>query len=82
MRNALVAGAGVAGLTAARALISRGVPVLLVEQRPTVGGWAATYGCKAGADCTLCGVCLAAATSCAWSACASVVVPAIWPCVK
>ncbi len=63
MRNALVAGAGVAGLTAAHALISRGVPVLLVEQRPVVGGWAATYGCKAGTDCTLCGVCLAAATS-------------------
>lgn len=34
--------------------------MLLVEQGPAVGGWAAAYGCKAGDDCSLCGVCLAA----------------------
>ncbi len=34
--------------------------MLLVERGPAVGGWAATYGCKAGDDCSLCGVCLSA----------------------
>ncbi len=28
-----------------------------------VGGWASGYGCKAGTDCTLCAVCLAAASA-------------------
>lgn len=37
--------------------------MLLAEQRPVVGGWAACYACKAGSDCTLCGVCLAARAS-------------------
>jgi len=57
-----VAGAGVAGLTAAWALASRRVGVTLVEQRPVVGGWASGYGCKAGTECTLCAVCLASAS--------------------
>ncbi len=52
-------GAGPAGLTAAQALAARGVRVLLAEQGPSVGGWAAGYACKADSDCTLCGVCLA-----------------------
>ncbi|MDI6771032.1 MAG: NAD(P)-binding protein [bacterium] len=56
-------GAGPAGLTAAQALAARGIPVLLAEQGPVVGGWAACYACKAATDCNLCGVCLSARVS-------------------
>lgn len=56
----MVVGAGPAGLTAAQALAARGIPVLLAEQGPVIGGWAACYACKAATDCNLCGVCLAA----------------------
>lgn len=58
--TALVVGSGVAGLTAAQALAARGLSVMVVEQGSVVGGHAAGYACKAGADCVLCGVCLAA----------------------
>ena len=34
--------------------------MLLAEQGPVVGGWAACYACKAATDCNLCGVCLSA----------------------
>lgn len=37
--------------------------MLVAEQGPVIGGWAACYACKAATDCSLCGVCLAARAS-------------------
>jgi len=42
-RPAVVVGAGIAGLTAARELARRGVPVLLIERLPEVGGLARCF---------------------------------------
>jgi heterodisulfide reductase subunit A len=64
----LVIGAGIGGLTAARALARFGVQVDLVERRTALGGHAARFACKATDRCVKCGACLvteaiAAATS-------------------
>ncbi len=43
-RQALVVGGGIAGLKAAAELAGRGIPVILVEQSPTLGGRVASLG--------------------------------------
>lgn len=43
-RQALVIGGGIAGLKAAAELAGKGVPVILVEQSPKLGGWVASLG--------------------------------------
>lgn len=59
-RRVLVVGGGVAGLAASKTLAENGLPVLLIEKEPYIGGWAASYCCKAVEDeCSRCGVCLA-----------------------
>lgn len=42
-RPVVVVGAGIAGLTAARELVRRGLPVLLIERLPMVGGLARCF---------------------------------------
>jgi heterodisulfide reductase subunit A len=54
----LVIGAGIGGLTAARALARFGVQVDLVERRTALGGHAARFACKATDRCVKCGACL------------------------
>jgi heterodisulfide reductase subunit A len=61
-RKVLIIGAGVAGLTAARALAEFGIAVDVVEQHPQAGGHAARLSCKATDRCVKCGACLAAET--------------------
>lgn len=57
-RMTLVIGGGVAGMAAALTLADNGSQVYLVEREPFIGGWAATFCCKATEVCTKCSVCL------------------------
>ena len=43
MTDVIVVGGGFAGLSAATALAERGVPVLVLEARPTLGGRATAF---------------------------------------
>lgn len=52
----LIVGAGPAGLAAGKKLSAYG-RVLLLEKNDTVGGLAATLGCKAHRECLYCGIC-------------------------
>lgn len=58
MKKILIIGSGAAGCAAALSLAEAGIPVLMIEKAKSVGGKTAVYGCKAGASCTQCGVCL------------------------
>ena len=53
----LIIGGGVAGLAAALELARRGLPSLVAEQGPRLGGQAARFCCKALATCARCGAC-------------------------
>jgi heterodisulfide reductase subunit A len=57
-RKVLVIGGGIAGMAAALTLADNGCQVYLVEREPFIGGWAASYCCKAAEVCTKCSVCL------------------------
>ena len=57
-KQALVIGAGIAGLTAAQELAQMGVHVLLIERKPFIGGHAASFTCKATDKCAKCNYCL------------------------
>lgn len=57
--RALVIGAGVAGVAAARCLADAGVDVHLVEKKDAIGGHARGMGCKAADTCLRCNVCVA-----------------------
>ncbi|MDR1509489.1 MAG: NAD(P)-binding protein [Synergistaceae bacterium] len=59
MNKVLVIGGGFAGCCAASRLAEGGAEVLLVESASEIGGRVRKYGCKAGAKCNDCGVCLA-----------------------
>ncbi len=58
-KKALVAGGGVSGMAAALNLADAGVPVVLLEKRENLGGYAGDYTCKAVEECVRCGACLA-----------------------
>ncbi|MEW5866569.1 MAG: hydrogenase iron-sulfur subunit [Bacillota bacterium] len=55
----VVIGSGVAGMAAARSLVSAGLQVALVEKGERIGGMAAEYACKGTDRCNKCNVCLA-----------------------
>jgi heterodisulfide reductase subunit A len=57
--SALVLGAGAAGAAAALGLHRAGLTVHLAEADAMIGGRAADMGCKAGAACVRCNVCVA-----------------------
>ena len=59
MMNILVLGGGPAGLTAAKALVDRGMEVVLVERSDSLGGMARELTCKGLVECRNCGVCFA-----------------------
>ncbi|MEW5813849.1 MAG: FAD-dependent oxidoreductase [Spirochaetota bacterium] len=59
MRNYLVVGAGVSGLTAAFELAEQGNEVTVLESDSAVGGKVLSYCCKATDECSRCGVCVA-----------------------
>ncbi len=59
MNQVLVIGGGPAGLTAAKSLIDRGVEVVLVEKKESLGGMARELTCKGLVECRNCGVCFA-----------------------
>jgi heterodisulfide reductase subunit A len=56
--SSLVIGGGVAGVAAALALADNGSQVYLIEREPSIGGWAASFCCKATDVCTKCSVCV------------------------
>ena len=56
--SSLVIGGGVAGIAAALALADNGSQVYLIEREPSIGGWAASFCCKATNVCTKCSVCV------------------------
>ena len=56
----LVLGGGVAGLTAALALAGNGLPVVLAERQPSLGGHVAGWSCMATERCLKCSSCLVA----------------------
>lgn len=58
VRNVLVLGGGIAGLTAATAMAQRGLRVWLVESAHRLGGHAADWACMATDACTRCSACL------------------------
>ncbi len=47
-----------AGIAAALALADSGSQVYLIEREPSIGGWAASFCCKATDVCTKCSVCV------------------------
>ena len=47
-----------AGIAAALALANNGSQVYLIEREPSIGGWAASFCCKATDVCTKCSVCV------------------------
>ena len=57
-RSVLVIGGGVAGIAAASTLADNDSQVYLVEREASVGGWAASFCCKATDVCTKCSVCV------------------------
>ncbi len=57
-KNVLVIGGGVAGIASASKLAESGFQVYLVEKKPIIGGYAASYCCKATERCSKCSVCL------------------------
>ena len=58
-KNALVIGAGIAGITSALEIADRGITVHLVEKNPSIGGHVQGFCCKAVNNiCTKCGACL------------------------
>ena len=59
MKEVLVVGGGPAGLTAAKSLVDKGVGVVLVERKESLGGMARELTCKGLLECRNCGVCFA-----------------------
>jgi heterodisulfide reductase subunit A len=57
-RSILVIGGGVAGIAAALTLAENDSQVYLVEREPSIGGWAASFCCKATDVCAKCSVCV------------------------
>jgi heterodisulfide reductase subunit A len=55
----LVLGGGVAGLSAAISAAQSKTPVILVEKKGQLGGFAAQFCCKATDACAYCGACIA-----------------------
>ncbi len=58
-KNILVVGGGPAGLTAAKAIVDRGMEVVLVEKSDSLGGMARELTCKGLHECRNCGACFA-----------------------
>ncbi len=56
--HVVVVGGGVAGIACADALAQAGLRVSLLEKEAAIGGWAATYCCKATDRCNRCFVCV------------------------
>jgi heterodisulfide reductase subunit A len=59
-KNILVVGGGPAGLTAAKAIVDRGMEVVLVERSDSLGGMARELTCKGLRECRNCGACFPA----------------------
>ena len=57
-RSVLVIGGGVAGIAVASTLADNDSQVYLVEREASIGGWAASFCCKATDVCTKCSVCV------------------------
>lgn len=57
-KGILVIGGGVAGIASSLKLAENGSQVYLVEKEPTIGGYAASFCCKATETCSKCSVCL------------------------
>jgi len=57
-KQCLVVGGGIAGITSALELANSGLEVYLIEREAAIGGWAASFCCKATEVCTKCSVCL------------------------
>lgn len=58
-KSILVVGGGPAGLTAAKAVVDRGMEVVLVERTDSLGGMARELTCKGLRECRNCGACFA-----------------------
>jgi heterodisulfide reductase subunit A2 len=58
MKQILVVGGGISGLSAALDLARLGVAVVLVENSASLGGHAAQLSCKAAERCVACGACM------------------------
>jgi heterodisulfide reductase subunit A len=58
-KSILVVGGGPAGLTAAKAIVDRGMEVVLVERTDSLGGMARELTCKGLHECRNCGACFA-----------------------
>lgn len=59
MNQVLVVGGGPAGLTAAKSLVDRGIDVVVVERKESLGGMARELTCKGLVECRNCGACFA-----------------------
>ncbi len=59
LRQALVVGAGIAGISTALSLADRGIFVNLIDVQGTIGGRAKELSCKGLRECVRCDVCLA-----------------------
>ncbi len=56
-KRVVVLGGGIAGLSAAIVLAENGIEVKIIEKRPFLGGFSATFTCKATDRCQQCGAC-------------------------
>jgi len=57
-KDVLILGGGISGISMALDIAQSGYTVNLIEREPYLGGWVATYGCKATEKCNQCSVCL------------------------
>ena len=57
-RDVLVIGAGIAGIASALELANAGGTVYLIEKEAAIGGYAASFCCKATDICSKCSVCI------------------------
>ncbi len=58
-KDVLVVGSGISGIASALELAKAGVKVYLIEKEAAVGGYAASFCCKATDSCAKCSVCAA-----------------------
>ena len=57
-KSVLIVGGGISGMTVALELNRMGIPALLIEREPALGGLSASFCCKASESCNKCFACV------------------------
>src|SRR3990172_13225024 len=57
-KEVLIIGGGISGITVALELSQLGIPVILIEKEPNLGGLSGSFCCKASESCNKCFACV------------------------